>query len=72
MTHLGVLPGSVTPFALINDKAGKVELVLDRALLAMDPVNCHPLVNDMTVAVAPAGLLAFFRATGHEPRFLDL
>jgi Ala-tRNA(Pro) deacylase len=72
MAHLGVLPGAVTPLALVNDRAGKVELVLDRALLVMDPINCHPLVNDMTVAIRPAGLLAFFRATGHEPRILDL
>lgn len=71
MTHLGVLPGSVTPLALVNDKTQKVALVLDRAILAMDPVNCHPLTNDMTVALSPAGLQAFFAATGHQPRLLD-
>ncbi|MGE3231031.1 MAG: prolyl-tRNA synthetase associated domain-containing protein [Hyphomicrobium sp.] len=71
MTHLGVRPGSVTPLALVNDKAGKVELVLDRAILAMDPVNCHPLTNDMTVAISAADLERFFAATGHRPRLLD-
>jgi Ala-tRNA(Pro) deacylase len=72
LANLGVLPGSVTPLALVNDKARKVELVVDRALMGMDPINCHPLTNDMTVAISPEGLLAFFRSTGHAPRFLDL
>lgn len=71
MANLGVLPGSVTPLALVNDKARKVELVVDRALMSVDPINCHPLTNDMTVTVSPEGLMAFFRSTGHEPRFLD-
>src|SRR5262249_25692900 len=40
---LGVHPGSVTVFALINDTLNRVSLVLDKALLAHDPVNFHPL-----------------------------
>src|SRR3546814_7277621 len=48
MTHLGVRPGAVTPFAVINDKAGAVTMVLDSAVMAGGPVNCHPLVNTMT------------------------
>src|SRR5205814_7763660 len=51
--HLGVEPGSVTPLALINDQAQAVQLVLDRGLADGDgPVNVHPLVNTMTMAVA--------------------
>ena len=72
MTYLGVLPGSVTPLALINDKAHKVQPVLDRALLAMNPLHCHPLTNDMTLSLAPAGLLKFIEACGHKPVYLDL
>lgn len=72
MTYLGVLPGSVTPLALINDKDRKVEIWLDRALLAMNPVYCHPLTNDMTLSLAPEGLLKFIEACGHKPRFVDL
>lgn len=68
---LGVTPGSVTAFALINDAAGRVSFVLDAALLARDPVNFHPLKNDATTSVSPEGLLAFARATGHEPRVID-
>ena len=72
MTYLGVLPGSVTPLALVNDKAHKVQPVLDRALLSMNPLHCHPLTNDMTLSLAPADLLKFIEACGHKPIFLDL
>lgn len=68
---LGVAPGSVTPFALMNDVEGRVGFVLDAALLAHDPVNFHPLKNDATTAVSPDGLIAFARATGHEPHVVD-
>ena len=54
MTHLGVLPGSVTPFAVINDRRDHVTVVLDSGLLDQDPVNCHPLVNTMTTAIRAA------------------
>jgi len=64
---LGVTPGSVTIFALMNDALGRVTLLLDEALLAHDPVNFHPLSNDATTAVSPAGLMAFLDATGHRP-----
>lgn len=69
---LGVRPGAVTPFALINDKVRQVKLVLDKGMLAHDPLNYHPLVNDRTIAVSPEGLLAFLRQTGHDPMILDL
>lgn len=64
---LGVTPGSVTAFAMINDKLGRVTFLLDEALMAHDPVNFHPLTNDATTAVSPAGLLAFLDAAGHRP-----
>jgi Ala-tRNA(Pro) deacylase len=66
--HLGVEPGSVTPFAAINDTAGRVTVVLDRAMLAHEVLNFHPLVNTMTTSIPRAGLLKFLAATGHEPR----
>jgi Ala-tRNA(Pro) deacylase len=72
MTYLGVLPGAVTPFAAINDREGRVQVVLDKAMLAQDPINCHPLVNDMTAAISPDGLLRFLEAEGHEPLVLDM
>jgi Ala-tRNA(Pro) deacylase len=69
---LGVEPGSVTPFALVNDRERRVSLVLDAALMEHEPVNFHPLVNSATTGVSRADLLKFFAATGHEPRVLRL
>jgi Ala-tRNA(Pro) deacylase len=66
--HLGVEPGSVTPFAAINDTAGQVRVVLDAAMLTFETLNFHPLVNTMTTSISRAGLLKFLAATGHEPR----
>ena len=63
----GVKPGSVTPFGAINDREGRVTVVLDAAMLRHERVNYHPLVNTRTTGVSPAGLVAFLRATGHEP-----
>jgi Ala-tRNA(Pro) deacylase len=70
--HLGVRPGSVCPFAIINDKNNDVEIILDAGMMQADLVNVHPLENTMSVAIAPAGLLKFLRETGHEPLVLDL
>jgi Ala-tRNA(Pro) deacylase len=69
---LGVLPGSVTPFSVINDKAGRVEIVLDAPMLEHAVLNYHPLVNTATIAIARDDLLRFIRATGHEPRILTV
>ncbi|HUI18937.1 MAG TPA: prolyl-tRNA synthetase associated domain-containing protein [Alphaproteobacteria bacterium] len=71
MATLGVIPGAVTPFGVINDREARVKVVLERRMLEVDPLNYHPLVNDRTTAIAPADLLAFLRATGHEPLVLD-
>ncbi|MGQ0532773.1 MAG: prolyl-tRNA synthetase associated domain-containing protein [Caulobacteraceae bacterium] len=67
MQHLGVEPGSVTLFALINDPEHAVTLILDEALFEHDPVNFHPLRNDATTAINPADMLKFVRSLGREP-----
>lgn len=67
---LGVVPGSVTPFAAINDHAGQVTIVLDAAMMAHELLNYHPLVNTMTTSISPDGLLKFLEATGHTARIL--
>ncbi len=68
---LGVEPGAVTPFALMNDAAGRVGVVLDREMLEFELLNYHPLVNDATTAIAPRDLLAFIAACGHQPVVVD-
>ena len=65
---LGVEPGSVTPFAVINDKAGQVTVVLDAAMMAQPVLNFHPLVNTATTTVSREDLVKFLESTGHVPR----
>jgi Ala-tRNA(Pro) deacylase len=72
MESLGVPPGSVSPFALLNDAAGKVSVVIDKALMDYERINCHPLVNTATTNIARHDLLRFIRAAGHEPRIAVL
>jgi Ala-tRNA(Pro) deacylase len=67
MEHLGVEPGSVTLFAILNDPERTVTLVLDEALFVHDPVNFHPLKNDATTAIRPVDMLKFVRSLGREP-----
>lgn len=72
LAHLGVTPGSVTPFGLVNAAPGAVRPILDRHLMeAFEWVNFHPLTNAMTTAIRPAGLLAFLRHLGHAPEIVD-
>jgi Ala-tRNA(Pro) deacylase len=71
MKVLGVPPGSVTPFALINDREHWVTVVLDAEMLKQDPVNYHPLSNDQTTALSPKDLLKFIESCGHRAQILD-
>ncbi|WP_323760816.1 prolyl-tRNA synthetase associated domain-containing protein [Maricaulis sp.] len=68
---LGVRPGSVSAFALVNDAAARVQFVLDAGLMRHERVNFHPLSNDATTAVASRDLIRFVRNTGHEPLIMD-
>lgn len=68
---LGVTPGSVTAFGLINDGGHRVRFVLDSGLAASDPVNFHPLTNTATTAVSQDGFRRFLSALGIEPMIVD-
>ena len=65
---LGVRPGSVTPFALVNDLAAACRRRARRRMLEHDPLNYHPLDNDRTTAIAPGDLLRFIAALRAWPR----
>ncbi|MCF8495919.1 MAG: prolyl-tRNA synthetase associated domain-containing protein, partial [Alphaproteobacteria bacterium] len=69
--HLGIRPGAVCPFTVINDPERRVNLLLDEAMMAAERVCYHPLDNAMTVSLAPADLMKFFDFTGHAPHILD-
>ena len=64
---LGVHGGSVTPFAVINDKDCRVQVVLDKEMMEQELINYHPLTNTATTTITPADLMNFMRSTHHEP-----
>jgi Ala-tRNA(Pro) deacylase len=67
---LGVTPGAVTLFGLLNDTGRKVTFFIDEQLLAHDIVNAHPLVNDATTSIRSTDVLSFVEATGHAANVL--
>ncbi len=67
---LGVEPGSVTPFGLINDTEQRVNVVLDATMMAHELLSYHPLENTATTTIRAADLVTFVRSCGHEPRIV--
>ncbi len=67
---LGVTPGSVTPFGLINDDKHLTNVILDEAMMKNELLNYHPLSNDATTTISSADLVKFIKATGHHPRIV--
>lgn len=67
---LGVPPGSVTPFGLVNDTDRQVTAIFDAELMRHEQLNFHPLENTATTSIARDDLLAFLQACGHEPQIL--
>ena len=68
---LGVTPGSVTLFALVNDAEHRVKLVLDAGLLEPEPINFHPLTNTATTAISQEGLRRFLKALDITAQVVD-
>jgi Ala-tRNA(Pro) deacylase len=71
MKYLGVLPGAVSPLAVVNDRGRVVRVVLDRCLLEHDPINFHPLDNAKTTSLAADDFLRFLEAEGHPAEIVD-
>lgn len=71
MRYLGVIPGAVNPFAVINDGQRAVTVVVDRAILGDEPLNFHPLDNARTTTINPEDFLRFLEAEGHPPILID-
>ncbi len=72
MELLGVIPGAVTVFGLINDTQRRVKVVLDQDLMAHDVINAHPLINEATTSITSADLIRFVEATGHDAAILKV
>jgi Ala-tRNA(Pro) deacylase len=69
---LGLTPGSVSAFGVINDTGNRVSVVLDEALMRHERINLHPLVNTATTGVSRQGLISFLSSCGHPPKILAL
>lgn len=69
--YLGVRPGSVTLFSIINDPDQKVTLILDKALFDDPHVNFHPLENTSTTRLSTDDMLRFISAMNREPILID-
>ncbi|MGE0557601.1 MAG: prolyl-tRNA synthetase associated domain-containing protein [Burkholderiales bacterium] len=69
---LGVTPGAVSMLALVNDREGRVTLVLDQSLSEVDAMQCHPLVNTATLVIDRNNLSRFLSTIRHEPKVLPV
>jgi Ala-tRNA(Pro) deacylase len=71
MGVLGLTPGSVTPFGLVNDTQKRVTVIVDEDMLKDEWVNFHPLHNAASTTLRAADLLKFMRALGYDPLIID-
>lgn len=69
---LGVTPGAVTAFGIINDEGCNVKFAIDQRLLEHQKINCHPLVNTATTTIFSNDLLSFAEACNHPAMIVDL
>jgi Ala-tRNA(Pro) deacylase len=69
--YLGVIPGAVTPFAIVNDKSNSVKVAVDKAILEQGPLNFHPLDNAQTTSIGAKDFLTFLDAEGHPAQLID-
>lgn len=72
MKHLGLTPGSVSPFGLLNDPGRSVQVLLDVNLKHSVRVAFHPNINTATVVLSLADFERFLAWCGHVVRFLEL
>lgn len=70
---LGLTPGAVTPFGLLNDSDGRVQLIIDESLQDEELFAMHPCVNTVTIRMSNQDFMnTVIPAMGHEPIFAAL
>ena len=72
MKHLGITPGSVSLFAIVNDQENKVEVIIDESLWASEAFQFHPLVNTSTLVISRDSIKKILAASGHEVKILEI
>ena len=70
--HLQLEPGAVTILGVMNDRAGRVNVVVDTAIWEAEALQCHPLVNTATLVIDLEDVRRFLDATGHTATVMDI
>jgi Ala-tRNA(Pro) deacylase len=70
MTHLGVTPGSVSPFGLIHDRDRHVRVAIDRDLRSAERISFHPNINTVTLTMTYADFQKFLGACGNPVQYV--
>ena len=68
--HLGLTPGSVTPFGLINDQEKHVHLFLDENLAESDRISFHPCINTASLIIAYGDFIRFLKYYGNSYEYV--
>ncbi len=69
---LGIKPGSVSPYALLNDTKNSVSFFLDQKVFNSEKVNFHPLVNTTTITIKTKDFIDFIRENGKKINIFSL
>ena len=70
---LDITPGSVSVMGLMNDKENRVQLLVDKDVLAAEYVGCHPCINTSSIRLKTADVFgAFLQAVGHDYLTVEL
>jgi Ala-tRNA(Pro) deacylase len=70
--YLGLTPGAVSPYGLINDRKKEVQVVIDQSLTQAEFVNFHPNVNTATITVSVTDFFRFLAWCGNKVYYVDL
>lgn len=70
---LDITPGSVSVMGLINDREGRVQLLVDEDVLRGDFIGCHPCINTSSLKIRTSDIFdKFLKAVNHEPVYVKL
>lgn len=70
--YLGVEPGSVSPFGLINDRDHHVHLFIDEKLNESDRLSFHPNINTASLVILKTDFIKFLKSMGNSYEFIKL
>jgi len=70
--YLGLEPGSVSPFGLINDENKEVELLMDKDLGRREKITFHPNINTASVTISYDDFQKYIKWCGNKVRYVDV